>query len=115
MMIDILRFNTFIASDVLIFFYYVGAIVMPFLLYRYKNRLIESFSFLKSIDDWLKTLFASLSEKEQQRAVVIMVMVFIMMELFWRMMFEAMIGYFDMHNYLFEMQQSLHSVNSHTE
>ena len=106
-MMDILKFNTFIAPDILIFFYYIGAIVIPFILYRYKSSLLQKFSFLQSIEDGFSSFFHSLSTKHQVWTIVNLLVMFLFMELFWRMMFEAVIGYFDMHNYLYEIREDL--------
>ena len=89
-MYDFLSFNTFITQNVLVFFYYVGAIFVPFLLYKYNNKFITSSDFFKNIENKSKVLLISLG-------------IFLLLELFWRMMFEAMIGYFDMHEYLYKI------------
>ncbi len=89
-MYDFLSFNTFITQNVLVFFYYVGAIFVPFLLYKYNNKFITSSDFFKNIESKSKVLLISLG-------------IFLLLELFWRMMFEAMIGYFDMHEYLYKI------------
>ena len=93
-MYDFLSFNTFITQDVLLFFYYVGAVVVPFLLYNYKNKFITSSNFFTKLES-------------NPRFFLISVGTFLLLELFWRMMFEAMIGYFDMHEYLYEISTHL--------
>ena len=94
-MSDIVTFNRFIAPDVLIFFYYIGAIFVPVLLWVSKDYFIAKLP-------WLQTLFA---KKQSIYVIVLFIVVFLFMELFWRLMFEAMIGYFDMHNYLYEISK----------
>ncbi len=96
---DILSFNTFIAQNILIFFYYIGAIFIPILIWYMRNYFINKFSFIKSITQ----LYNSLSKKDKFIAIITVIMIFLFMQLFWRMMFEAMIGYFDMHNYLYKI------------
>ena len=71
---DYLTFNTFIAKNILLFFYYMGVLFVPVLLWYLKEYL--------------------------NKKVFIIVFVFIFAELFWRMFFEMLIGYFDMHDYL---------------
>jgi len=61
---DILSFNTFITQDVLVFFYYVGAVVMPVVLYFFKDYLIENISFVKKINDKLHTFYSAFSPNE---------------------------------------------------
>ena len=92
---DFLTFNHFIAQDVLMIFYYLGAIIGPFILYSLRKRLT---AYLKD-----KGLTFSLSAPEERLALLIYIIALICMELCWRMMFEAMIGYFDMHDYLYEI------------
>lgn len=93
-MYDFLSFNTFITQDILVLFYYVGAIVVPFILYRYKNKFITANGFFEKLESKPKVLLISLG-------------IFLLLELFWRMMFEAMIGYFDMHEYLYDIATHL--------
>jgi len=87
---DILNFNSFITQDVLIFFYYIGAVIIPVALYYFREYFIKKFSFLQILNGATK-----------------FIILFICMELCWRMMFEAMIGYFDMHDYLYEISKKL--------
>jgi membrane-anchored glycerophosphoryl diester phosphodiesterase (GDPDase) len=96
---DILSFNSFITQDVLIFFYYVGALVIPFVLYYFRDYLIKKLR--------VKDFYISLSVTEQKVFWVSFITLFICAELCWRMIFEAMIGYFDMHDYLYEISKKL--------
>jgi len=88
-MYDFLSFNTFIAQDILILFYYIGVLLVPFLLYRYKDR-FSSYNFFVKLKSQPKILLTTLG-------------IFLLLELFWRMMFETMIGYFDLHEYLHDI------------
>ncbi|MFA5454287.1 MAG: DUF4282 domain-containing protein [Sulfurimonas sp.] len=96
---DILSFNNFIAQNVLIVFYYLGALGVPLILYYYKDKTV------KYLDT--KGLHISLDTKEEKIALLILVVIFLCAELCWRMVFEAMIGYFDMHDYLHEILKKL--------
>jgi membrane-anchored glycerophosphoryl diester phosphodiesterase (GDPDase) len=96
---DILSFNSFITQDVLIFFYYVGALVIPVVLYYFRDYLIKKLR--------VKDFYISLSVTEQKVFWVSFITLFICAELCWRMIFEAMIGYFDMHDYLYEISKKL--------
>ena len=104
---DFLNFNTFIAPDVLIFFYYIGALFIPFLLYKFRLYLLKKFSFESKVEQKFQTLFHSLSKRDRVNVIVSMIVLFFCMELCWRIIFEAMIGYFDMHNYLYEIDMKL--------
>jgi len=106
-MLDFLSFNTFIAQDVLIVCYYLGAIFMPLFLYFTRGYFLKKFSFVKSIDTNLKELYSSLSLKNKLIFIASFFMIFFCMQLCWRMIFEAMIGYFDMHNYLYEIKNNI--------
>ncbi len=104
---DILTFNTFITQDVLVFFYYIGAVLMPVVLYLFKDYLIAHLSFVKKINDKLHRFYASFSSNGKIVFWLMFLTMFLCMELCWRMMFEAMIGYFDMHNYLYQIAQKI--------
>ena len=80
-MIDFLTFKTFITPTIMIFFYYIGAILVPIFIYR-RQKFI------------LKKLAINLYSK------AILIAIFIMLEIMWRMMFEVVIGYFQMHDAL---------------
>lgn len=98
-MYDILSFNNFIAQNVLIVFYYSGAVIVPIVLYYYKNNTVK---YLKK-----KGLHFSLNTKEKKITFIVFIIIFLCVELCWRMIFEAMIGYFDMHDYLHEIVKKL--------
>ncbi len=104
-MYDFLSFNTFITQKVLVIFYYIGAIGIPLIMLMYRKTFVTKFSFLTTIELWLQTLFNSLKRKDKIVAIIGIVILFLFMELIWRMMFEAMIGYFDMHDYLQQLSQ----------
>lgn len=104
---DILSFNSFITQDVLIFFYYIGAIVIPVALYYFRDYIIKKIPLFKTANDTVKDFYISLSATEQKVFWVTFITLFLCMELCWRMIFEAMIGYFDMHDYLHEIAKKL--------
>ena len=93
---DILTFNTFITQKVLILIYYLGAIGVPVLMFVYRKTLLSKFQFLKKIEPRYKT---------NTKTVITFIILFLCMELFWRMMFEMIIGYFDMHDYLYQLSR----------
>ena len=91
-MLDFLKFNTFIAQNILIFVYYIGVFLIPILLWKYQEYL--PYRFLKL--------------KKSSRVLALFIALSFCIEVCWRMFFEAMIGYFDMHDYLYTIQKSLH-------
>ena len=87
---DFLTFNKFITQDVLIISYYLGVLFLPIIFWIYRKKI--SFIIAETKLSTLVYFFISI----------------LFIELIWRMIFEAMIGYFDIHNYLeILVQQSL--------
>lgn len=85
-MIDFLTFKTFITPSILILFYYIGAILVPIFIYRKQRYILNKLSINKiNLNIYTK---------------LILIAFFIMLEIMWRMMFEVMIGYFQIHNAL---------------
>ena len=79
---EFLTFEKFITQDILIFIYYLGVISLPIFLWVYREKTLQIIS------------------KIEKSNLLILFGIIVLMEIMWRMMFEAMIGYFDMHNYL---------------
>ncbi len=102
-MSDFLLFNRFITRDVLVVFYYITAVLMPPLLWFSRRWIIQHLKVAKSVDQTIQNLYNSLSIRGKFAAALAIVGLFLCMELCWRMLFEAMIGYFDMHDYLYEI------------
>ncbi len=82
-MYNFLTFKTFITPIVLIYFYYIGAVIMPFVIYYYKRKIFKKLGVIISLNWKIKLL---------------LIAVFLFAELIWRMGFEALIGYFQIHN-----------------
>ncbi|MCW9047252.1 MAG: DUF4282 domain-containing protein [Gammaproteobacteria bacterium] len=98
---DFLTFNRFISIEVLIIFYYLGAIVMPAGLWISIKWLIHKYNFLNSGYETGKMLFwKSLTFKQQLKLGFILVICFLLMELFWRLLFEFLIAYMQMRDSL---------------
>ena len=106
-MYDYLVFNKFIAQNILILSYYFGAIFMPILLWYMRLYIIKKVLFVKEIKLFVDPYYSKLSAQEKRKIWLVFIALFICMQLCWRMMFEAMIGYFDMHDYLYEIAKSL--------
>jgi hypothetical protein len=97
---DFLSFKHFITADILIVCYYIGALVIPVLLYYFRRYLIEKIFLIRALNDFLRQAFSSLDPKNRLYAKILFIGIFLAMETVWRMMFEMMIGYFQMHDYL---------------
>lgn len=107
-MYDFLTFNTFITQKVLLLFYYIGAIGFPLLILTQRKKFLKKFLVVANIELWVKNLYSSLKRRDRIIAIVTIFFLFFCMELFWRMMFEMMIGYFDMHDYLQQLSEQAH-------
>ena len=83
---DILSFNTFITKYVLVFFYYLFAFLAPLALFVAKGYFLEN--------------YPSLHSYFQTKSKMFLLLMLFFYELFLRMFFELLIGYFDMHDYL---------------
>jgi len=104
---DILKFNSFIAQDVLIFFYYISAVVVPIFLYSIRLYLLKKLPFYKQLNDSLSTIYKKLTIKRKIEIILLFIVLFIFMELTLRIMFEFMIAYFDIHNYLYQISKKV--------
>jgi len=102
--INFLTFKTFISPSMLILMYYFGVVVMPFLSWLLARWLFKKFDLLASIQQELKvgvkSLYQSLSTKNKILLISLLVSSFIMMEIIWRMMFETLLAYYQMRDYL---------------
>ena len=89
-MLDFLSFRTFITPSILITFYYIGAVLIPLIGW--------------SASIWIKRrYFPELVLPKRFYIYAIFAICFFCAELFWRMIFEFMIAYFDMHDALMRM------------
>jgi len=104
---NFLRFNTFIAQDVLVVFYYIFAILVPLFLWYLRLYILKKIPFFQAIDKSAISVYKNLDTKKRVLLLLFFLSLFFCMELCLRMVFEAMIGYFDMHNYLYEIATHL--------
>lgn len=91
---DFLTFQTFITPTLLIFIYYIGAVLIPI--------------FSWYLARWIKTVYKTEIETYttfKQRSIVYaaFLICFFSMEILWRMIFEFFIAYFDMHDALMKL------------
>ena len=99
---DFLTFNTFITPSLLILMYYIGAVVIP-LLSWYLAAWIHK-NYLSSVSGLVKEeIKRRTTAKQRLYTVIAFVLCLLFMEIFWRMMFEFFIAYFDMHDALIRM------------
>ncbi len=96
-----LTFDLFISGYVLIVLYYLGALVCPFVLWRCIYWMISKFSLIE--EGYLagkSLLLRTLPLKQKIKIILLFCIAFMMAEIFWRMAFEFMIGYIQMHDAL---------------
>ncbi|MDQ7085587.1 MAG: DUF4282 domain-containing protein [Sulfurovum sp.] len=88
---DFLTFQTFISPLMLVIFYYIGAILIPLLLWFFSHKKYES---VKNI------VWKRLNFKHKTLFIFSFTMMILFMQLFWRMMFEFLIAYMQIHEAL---------------
>jgi len=94
---DFLAFKTFISPTALIFFYYMGAIVMPIFVWFASRWFMKKIGFIEQgYQKGKKVVWATMSLKYKLLFMAMFVMMFLFMELMWRMMFEFLIAYMQM-------------------
>ena len=102
---DFLTFKSFISTEVLIIFYYLGAIIMPVAIWFLLVWLMQKYKFLDTAyESGKEILWQSLNKKQQIKLVVLFVTLFLFMELFWRMLFEFLIAYMQMRDALLQTE-----------
>ena len=102
---DFLTFESFISTEVLIVFYYIGAIVLPIGIWFVLIWFIRKYKFIEdAYKKGRETIWGSLSRKQQTRLVALFISAFLFMELFWRMLFEFLIAYMQMRDALLQSQ-----------
>jgi len=91
---DFLTFKSFISTEVLIMFYYIGALILPVGIWILLTWLIRKYRFLNATyENGKEIIWKSLNKKQQIKLVAFFISCFLFMELFWRMLFEFLIAY----------------------
>ena len=99
---DFLTFQTFITPTLLIMMYYIGAVLIPLLswtLARWIKR-----SYFTEVSGIIKEEIQTRTTSKQRFIVLLVFLIaFLCMEIFWRVLFEFFIAYFDMHDALMKI------------
>ena len=91
---DFLTFKSFISTEVLILFYYIGALILPIGIWFLSTWLIRKYKFLNTTyESGKEMIWKSLNKKQQIKFLTFFIFFFLFMELFWRMLFEFLIAY----------------------
>ena len=102
---EFLAFKSFISTEVLIIFYYLGALILPIGVWLLLTWLIRKYRLLNTAyESGREIIWKSLNRKQQAKIVVFFVTSFLFMELFWRMFFEFLIAYMQMRDALLQIQ-----------
>ena len=104
---DFIFFDHLIARDILLIFYYLGAVVVSVSIFSVARASICGNSFLSGLFAVPGDLSGRISLLRRIFALVLTLLFLFFMELGWRLLFEMMIAYFDMHDYLARIAGSL--------
>ena len=88
---DFLSFKTFISSYMLFVFYYLGAVVVPMIAYIFAKKIYQ---YPK------ETIKNTLPLDYKIKIAVFSIILFIFMEILWRMMFEFLLAFLQMRDAL---------------
>jgi len=101
---DFLTFKTFISTEALIIFYYFGVIILPLFSWLLLTWVIKKNKLFNiSYTNGKELLWKSLTPKQKLNFVAFFMLVFIFMELFWRMLFEFLIAYMQIRDALLQV------------
>ncbi len=100
---DFLTFKSFISTEILIIFYYLGALILPIGVWHQHTWLFRKFMLLNTAyENGKEFLWKSLNRKQQTKLFVFFMFFFFLMELFWRMLFEFLIAYMQIRDALLQ-------------
>jgi len=102
---DFLTFKSFISTEVLIIFYYLGAVIMPIGIWLLLTWLLQKYRLLnQAYENGKEIIWKSLNKEQKTKLLAFFVISFLFMELFWRMLFEFLIAYMQMRDALLKTQ-----------
>jgi len=98
---DFLTFNSFISIPVLIGFYYMGAVLCPLIMWQCIRWLIRKYPSIEHLYTQGKYLtWTQLPADKKWKMMALFIGMLLMAELFWRMLFEFLIAFMQMHDAL---------------
>lgn len=102
---DFLTFKKFVSIEVLIVFYYIGAVILPAVAWYLVAWLIRKYEIVNAAYEKSKeTFFNASSRKQRIKLALFFIVAFLFMELFWRMLFEFLIAYMQIRDALLQPQ-----------
>lgn len=100
-MIDVLTFDTLISIPVLLVFYYLGALVMPVVAWLAMVLLLRRFEPLdQAFQAGIRVFDSLIPLRWRLLILLVMLLMFVSMELGWRVMFEFLIAFMQMRDAL---------------
>ena len=91
---DFLTFKAFISPIMLILFYYLGAIVMPILVWFFSRWLMKKMVLPEEMyQQSKKVVWSNVRSKYKFLFLFLFTTIFLFIELLWRMIFEFLIAY----------------------
>jgi len=100
---DFLTFQTFITPTLLIIMYYIGAVLIP-LFSWYLAKWIKTSYFSEISKNIKKEIQTRTTTMQRFIMYTAFIICFLCMEIFWRVIFEFLIAYFNMHDALMELK-----------
>ena len=110
---DFLLFKRFISIEVLIVFYYLGVLILPGGVWYLTRRFVRKYkaAALESKNRHLNELYKKgkkfvwhmLSKQQKIKVILFAALTFIFMNILWRMLFEFLIAYLQMHHALVKL------------
>ncbi|WP_040727225.1 DUF4282 domain-containing protein [Thiomicrorhabdus sp. Kp2] len=102
---DFLTFHTLISIEVLIAFYYLGAVVIPlsilWVMVWLKQLIVNKVGDIQEvIDTGTQAVSNSLSRSSKIKWILLFTTSFVFAELFWRLLFEFLIAFMQMRDAL---------------
>lgn len=93
-MVEFLTFKSFISIEALIILYYIGALVLPILLWMMLLWFTNKYKLFNTLYETTKeALWQVLNLKQRIQLSLFFFISFIFMQLFWRIFFEFLIAY----------------------
>jgi hypothetical protein len=107
-MTDFLLFDRFITPYAAIFIYYIGALFIPLSMIVGARKLYGTLLSTLGVEKSTISRHTDRIPLRYRVALVLAILIlFLSAELFWRMLFEMVVAYFDMHGYLREISRSI--------
>jgi hypothetical protein len=98
-MLEFLTFEKFISYHALIVFYYIGAVILPIIPFKLTKFIHKIFHTSDAVYTSGKEIsWKSLNGKQKLQLSITCIFCFLVMELFWRMIFEFLIAYIQIHD-----------------